>query len=142
MKKLLVLSLVVIGGLLTSNSAQAQARSQLNIGFIGVGYDIPIGTDIGLQPFAATNWDFNYLVAGVKFNYWFDNLVGLPEDFDLYAGINGGYGFATNDTNTSDFDFGAQIGFRWFWSEKMGLYLEGGGGKLGGTAGLGLTIRM
>ena len=47
-----------------------------------------------------------------------------------------------NNDNSSDFDIGAQIGFRWFWNEKWGLYLEIGGGSIGGTGGLGFTMKL
>lgn len=141
MKKItLLFSFALIIG---STSLFGQARQQLNFGLIGITYDIPVATDIAVSPFAGTNWDLNWLTVGVKGNYYFDNLVNLLDAFDFYAGANAGYAFSISDKNNSDdFDIGLQVGGRWFWSEKWGLYLELGGGKLGGTGGLGITMRM
>jgi len=141
MKKIITLLAVAELFFFSAENASAQATNQLNIGLIGVSYEVPVTSDITLAPFAGTNLNISYFTLGVKANYYFDNLLDLPEEFDIYGGANAGYGLGFNN-NANDFDIGLQIGFRWFWSEKMGLYLEGGGGKLGGTAGLGITIRM
>jgi len=137
--------LILIVGLFSLNSAFSQATSQLNFGLIGVSYDIPVATDIAVSPFASTNLDLNWLTLGVKASYYFDNLIGLPAAWDFYAGANGGYALWTggnSDNNSSDFDLGLQVGGRWFWNEKWGLYFEFGGGKIGATGGLGLTMRL
>ena len=141
MKKTL---LILLLGLFSLNFAYSQATSQFNFGLIGISYDIPVATDIAISPFAGSNLDLSYLALGIKANYYFDNLIGLPAAWDFYAGANGGYGLAMGDkeNNSNDFDLGLQVGGRWFWSEKWGLYLEFGGGKLGGSAGLGLTMRL
>ena len=142
MKKItLLFSFALILG---ASSLFGQARQQLNFGLIGVTYDIPVATDIAVSPFVGTNFDLSYLTVGVKGNYYFDNLVNLLPAFDFYAGANVGYGFKIDDNpnNDNDLDLGLQVGGRWFWSEKWGLYLEIGGGKLGGTGGLGITMRM
>ena len=125
-----------------SENAKAQAASYLNIGVVGASLEFPIADDVTIAPFAATNLGVDYLTAGVKVNYYFDNMLGLPSEFDFYGGANAGYAFGINDTFVDDFDLGLQIGFRWFWSDKMGLYLEGAGGIQGVSPGLGLTIRL
>ena len=140
MKKITLLLLVA--GLFSFNSVFSQATKQLNFGIIGLSYDIPVATDIAISPFAGSNLDLSYLTLGVKANYYFDNLIGLPEAWDLYGGANVGYALGMGDGKENDIDLGLQVGGRWFWSEKWGIYLEGGGGKLGGTAGLGLTMRL
>lgn len=142
MKKITLLFAFAL--VLGSSSLFGQARSQLNFGIIGVSYDIPVAADVAISPFAGTNLDLSWLTVGVKANYYFDGLFGLPEPWDVYAGANVGYAM-TLDTNINpdnDLDLGLQVGGRWFWSEKWGLYLELGGGKTGGTAGLGITMRM
>ncbi|MEN8250298.1 MAG: hypothetical protein ABFS32_15295 [Bacteroidota bacterium] len=141
MKKLFTIFALAGIFLFTAENAKAQATSQVNIGLIGVSLEFPIAEDVSIAPFGATNFDLSYLTAGVKVNYYFDNLFGLPPEFDIYGGANGGYAFGLENQG-NDFDLGLQVGFRWFWSEKMGLYLEGGGGKIGATGGLGITIRL
>lgn len=127
--------------LLGAGSLFGQATKQLNFGLIGVGYDIPVHANIAITPFASTNWDFNHLVIGAKGNFYFDTLLKLPAAWDVYGGANAGYGIGLNNGG-SDFDFGLQAGGRWFWNETWGLYLEFGGGNLGATGGLGLTMRL
>ena len=139
MKKLILLFAFVAIASLT----YGQARKQLNIGLIGASYEIPLGKAITIAPAAYTNFDFNWLTLGVKANYYFDELFGLTEPWDVYGGANLGFGIAMNDNNSSDLDFGFQVGGRWFWNEKWGVYAEIGGGKLGGGAyGVGVTMKM
>lgn len=137
-----VKQLITIAILLTSSSIFSQAKQQLNFGLIGVTYDIPATTDIAISPFAGTGFDLDYLIIGVKGNYYFDNLLALPDAWDVYGGINGGYGFGVNQSKNGDFDIGLQVGGRWFWNPQWGLYLELGGGKLGPTGGLGISMRL
>lgn len=130
-------------GLFTINSANAQATSQLNFGLVGVSYDIPVATDIAVSPYAGTNLNLDWLTIGVKGNYYFDNIIGMTDPWDFYAGANAGYGlWMGNGNDSNDFALGLQVGGRWFWNEKWGLYLELGGGNLGGTGGLGLTMKL
>lgn len=126
---------------LTAENSYAQAASQLNFGFVGISYEIPVATDISIAPAAGTNFDFTYLSLGVKANYYFDNLIGMTEPWDFYAGLNAGYALGI-DNNANDFGFGAQVGGRWFWNDKWGIFLEAGGGNVGATGGLGLTLKL
>jgi len=139
MKKIiLLLALVAITGF-----TFGQAQKQLNFGLIGVNFEIPVAKAITIAPAAYTDFDLNYLTLGVKGNYYFDELFGLTEDWDVYGGANLGFGIAMNNDNDSDLDFGLQAGGRWFWSETWGVYVEIGGGKLGGAAyGVGITMKM
>jgi hypothetical protein len=52
-------------------------------------------------------------------------------------------------TNSGELNVGLQAGGRWFWSDKWGLYLELGGGSVGGMGnieniggGLGVTMKL
>jgi len=137
MKKItLLLALVAIAGM-----SYGQAKKQLNFGLIGLSYEIPVSSAITIAPAAYTNFDLNWLTLGVKANYYFDELFGLTDPWDVYGGANLGFGIAMNDNNDSDLDFGLQVGGRYFWSEQWGVYVELGGGKLGGGAyGIGVTM--
>lgn len=136
-----LLSIILITFL--SVSIYGQAESQLSFGYIGAAYEIPVAKDISIAPFGATNIDLSYIIAGVKGNYYFDNLIGITDPFDFYAGVNAGYAFPFLDSNKdASFDIGAQVGGRWFWNEKWGLYVEMGGGKSGAMGGLGLTVKF
>lgn len=141
MRKLV--TIIALSGVMffSGNSVFAQAARQLNFGFVGVSYEIPIASAITIAPAAFTNFDLAYLTLGVKANFYFDDLFGLPNEWDVYGGANGGFALGL-DNNGNDFDLGLQVGGRWFWSDKWGVYLEGGGGKLGGNGGVGLTMKM
>ncbi len=141
MKKVLLL----IAFIATTTFTFAQATSQLNFGIVGVSYDIPVATPVAISPFAGTNLNLDWLNIGVKANYYFDDLIGLPAAWNLYAGANAGFStwIGGGVSETSGVDIGLQIGGRWFWNEKWGIYLEfGSGHNSGGTAGLGLTMKM
>jgi hypothetical protein len=143
MKKLL--TIIALSGILffSASTVFAQAQRQLNIGLIGVSYEIPVATDITIAPAAGVDINFNHLSIGVKANYYFDGLFGLPDEWDVFGGINAGYGIALDSNNNSDFDFGLQIGGRWFWNDKWGVYVELGGGILNGAGGgVGVTMKM
>ncbi len=138
MKKVL---LILVVGLLSLNFAYSQAKKQINFGLIGASFEIPLSSAITIAPAAFTNFDLNHLTLGVKGNYYFDKLFGLPDAWDVYGGANVGFGLALNDNKSSELDLGLQVGGRWFWSEKWGVYVEVGGGKLGGAAyGVGITM--
>lgn len=141
MKKITLLLILVVG-LFTIDSAYSQAVKQLNFGFVGISYDIPVAADIAIAPFAGTNFNFDYLVLGAKGNYYFDKIMSLTDPWDVYAGANLGYGIGMGNDKDGDLALGLQVGGRWFWNEKWGLYLELGGGNLGGTGGLGFTMRL
>jgi len=142
MKKLF--TFIALSGItfFSANSVFAQAQKQLNIGFIGVNYEIPVATDITIAPAAGVDWNFNHLSIGVKANYYFDNLFGLTEPWDVYAGLNAGYGIGL-DNNGSDFAFGMQVAGRWFWNDKWGVYLEAAFGNLDNAGGgIGVTMKL
>jgi len=92
---------------------------------------------------ARTSFDLDYLVLGVKADYYFDKLFELPPEWDVYGGINGGYKIwlGDNDNNDSDFDLGVEVGGRWFWNDKWGVVLEVSGG-VGYGGMLGVTMKL
>ena len=142
MKKVLLIFAIAFISIV---NVKGQATSQLNFGLVGVCYDIPVTEDIAISPSAGTNLSLDWLTLGVKANYYFDNIFKLPEAWDFYAGANAGYAILIGNgvTGSSGFDMGLQVGGRWFWNEKFGLYLElGGGHTSGGTAGLGITMKL
>jgi len=139
MKKIIVVFVLFFG----INNLFAQAKSQLNFGLIGVSYEIPLATDVSIAPFAGINPNFNWLSAGVKANYYFDTLLELPSEWDVYAGVNTGYAFAIkNNSDVNCFDIGLHVGGRWFWCDRWGVFLELGSGIVGATSGLGITMKM
>lgn len=143
MKKVLLLGAVILSTALFTTKLNAQAKQQISFGLVGVSYEIPVSNVITIAPTAYTNFNLSHLTLGVKANYYFDDLIGLPSEWDVYGGVNGGFGVVVNNDNSLEngINFGLQIGGRWFWNETWGIYIEGGAGAVGGAAGgLGLTM--
>jgi len=63
-------------------------------------------------------------------NYHLQNVLNLPQNMDLYPGISMGI---LGDT----FDFGAHIGFRYFFSDNIGAYAE-----VGNRGGIGVVFNL
>lgn len=62
-----------------------------------------------------------------KLNYHFVSLLNMSERWDLYAGLNGGWYYVmyeTSSSNLSDFNYGGQIGARYFFSKYVGINFE------------------
>ncbi len=142
MKK--VLTIIALAGVLflESNSASAQAQKYLNIGGAGTGFygsiEFPVSSAITLAPLFSTDYNFNSLVFAGKGNYYLDNVFDLDSAWDIYAGVNLGWRL---ETGNDGFNWGLQVGARWFWSDKWGINGEVGGGS-GVLGGVGLTMKM
>jgi len=136
---------------LTANGLFAQATPQLNFGFginsggdfpMYASYDFPVNEDISIAPLVQLDLGFNWLTLGVKGDYYFDRLLQLPSDWDVYGGANGGFNIFFNDHNdASTLELGLQIGGRWHWNDKWALNLEFAGGSSFGTK-LGVTVSI
>ena len=137
-KKLLLFVAVII----SAASANGQAEKVLNLGGLGTGLyagiEFPVGSAITVGPAAYTDWNFDKFVIAAKGNYYFDELFGLPSEWDVYLGANVGYRI---DKDDDGFNWGAQIGGRWFWNEKWGINAEFGGGS-GVNGGIGVTMKF
>jgi len=135
MKKVLLVAVICLFSL----GANAQAKQYLNFGGIGTGLyaglEFPVGSAITVGPAAYTDWDFDGLVLAAKGNFYFDELFGLNSSWDVYAGANLGFR-AGGDSGAN---WGAQVGGRWFWSEKWAINAEFGGGSAV-NGGVGVTM--
>lgn len=141
MKKFTFILLVALT--IGATSVYGQATKQLNLGLIGASYEMPLGKNISIAPVASIDWDFDWITLGVKSNYYFDTLLKLPTAWDVYAGAGAGFAIGMDNGNSSELDLGLQVGGRWFWNEKWGVYLEfGGGNTSGGSGGVGVTMKL
>ena len=143
MKKLFPICLALLSLTLYSFESKAQAQTYLNIGGIGTGvyagYEIPVSSDISVQPFASTDWELDKLIFGAKGNFYLDDLLELSEEWDVYGGAN--FGWRIDKGNDDGANWGLQVGGRWFWSEKWGINAEFGGGS-SVLGGIGVTMKM
>ena len=141
--------IVVLAFLMTGLYAQrdgvaplAKGEMQLNFGTgfssnglpVYVSWDIALHKDVTITPEAHVKIPFDSdkgFRAGVLFkaDYHWNYLIGIPDNWDFYAGARVGFDFG------DDFypEFGIQVGGRWYWSDKWGLNLEIAGGTGFGT---------
>ncbi|MHA7944995.1 hypothetical protein ACJOV8_018130 [Formosa sp. 3Alg 14/1] len=130
--------------MLSAASVFGQARKELNFGLIGVNYEIPVHENITIAPGVGTDFNLDWVNIGVKGNYYFDELFGISDDaWDVYGGANAGYAIYSGDDDleSSDLSLGLQVGGRWFWNDKWGLYAEISGGSIFVPA-IGVTMKL
>lgn len=168
MKKNIFLATIAL--LLFSSFSFAQGslpigRSQLNLGvglsewgipiYIGVDYgvhqDITIGGEFSFRSYNE-NWDqdkYHHSIMGFSgnANYHFNTILNIPQNWDFYAGLNLGFYVWNSPDNylgdhKSGLGLGAQIGGRYYFSDKVGLNLEFGSGNSFSGGKFGVTFKL
>jgi outer membrane immunogenic protein len=168
MKKITFVLFLTLAGLTTSfaQGSLANGAKQVNagIGFSNYGVPVYLGVDFGVHESITVGPKFSYrrfndnyfnsdftqslIVISFNGNYHFNKLIELPREWDLYAGVTLGYYIWSSSKingievgQSSGVGFDAQIGARYFFSDKFGVNLEFGGGT--GTGGsFGITIKL
>jgi hypothetical protein len=164
-KQLLTLSLLLFSCLIFAQAPVAKGGSQLNagVGLSSWGVPVYIGFDYGVHPDISVGGELSYRSYRDKYsniyydhsvigisgngNYHFNRVLEIPKNWDFYAGLNLGFYIwdSPNDyhgSHTSGLGLGAQIGGRYFFSNKVGLNLEFGGGNAFSGGKLGLTFKL
>jgi outer membrane immunogenic protein len=168
MKKLFFSATIAM--LLFSSNAFSQSplsvgNTQLNLGvglsewgvpfYLGIDYgidrDITIGGEFSYRSYNE-NWNnshshHNVMGFSGNGNYHFNRLLEIPQKWDLYAGLNlGFYVWSSPDNYDGDHStglgLGAQIGGRYYLSDKVGLNLEFGGANAFSSGKFGITIKL
>ena len=169
MKKLF-LSVSII--FLAATFAQAQSplpkgAKQFNarVGLSGWGVPVYVGMDFGVHPDISVGGElsfrghrhrhhgvsYRHSIIGVAANgnYHFNRLLQIPSNWDLYAGLNLGFYSWGGDDHDDDhdhghsgLDLGAQIGGRYYFTPKVGINLEFGGGLAFGGGKIGISVRF
>ena len=70
----------------------------------------------------------------VKADYHWNYLIGIPSEWDFYAGARAGFGFGDDDFFP---ELGIQVGGRWYWTDSWGLNAE-----LAAGTGFGFTFGL
>ncbi len=166
MKKINFLILLIAFGVTTSfaQGTLGKGGKQLNagVGFSNFGVPIYVGLDFGVhesvtigprisyrthsETFSGTKFKNNLTVIGFNGNYHFNQLLELPGEWDLYAGLTLGYYIWSTETdyagaNASGIGLDGQVGARYFFSDNFGLNLEFGGGT-GNGGSFGITYKF
>lgn len=145
--------------------ALPKGKAQLNAGLGLSGWGVPVylGFDFGIhkdmslgldlsfrrynEKYKTIVYQHNVTGIGVNWNYHFNSLLSLPTEWDFYAGVNAGYFIWSSPniypgSNVNGTGLGGQIGFRYYFNDKVGLNIEGGSGSALTGGKLGLTIKL
>lgn len=164
-KQVLTVFLVLTASIVFAQSPLSKGHTQINFGAgfsdrsipvyvefdYGVHKDISIGAEISYRGYNE-NWNNNkyrHSVLGISgnANYHFNTVLNIPSNWDFYAGINVGFyswnsPYDYDGSHNSGLGIGAQIGGRYFFSERVGVNLEFGGGNEFSQGKIGLTIKL
>lgn len=164
-KQILIIVLLVTTSVIYAQGPISKGQSQINVGvglsswgvpvYLGFDYgvhpDITLGGELSFRSYNDKWHDYKYhhSIIGIlgNANYHFNTVLNIPSPWDFYAGLNLGF-YNWNSPNdyegshTSGVGLGAQIGGRYYFSNKVGINLEFGGGNAFGGGKFGLTIKI
>lgn len=95
----------------------------------GVHKDISVGFDLEWRLFN-DGWSHSVFVFQARGDYYFNNLIGIQDTWDVYAGLQLGGGIITAASNypgsNQGFNFAVDgvAGGRWYFSDSMSLNAE------------------
>lgn len=148
-----------------ANNALAEGQNQFNAGvgfstwgiplYIGFDHaihqDFTLGGELSFQSYQDKhdNHNYDHSIIGISGNgnYHFNNLLDIPSNWDLYAGL--GIGFYIwnspdeyDGSHSSGLGISGQIGGRYFFTDKFGVNLELGGGNTFSGGKFGITLKL
>ncbi len=164
-KLFLIIILMAIAVTAFAQYPLAIGEKQLNAGLGLSSWDIPVyvGLDYGFKKDVSLGGElsfnsyrekhdseyYNHAIIGIlgNGNYHFNHILELSKDWDVYAGLNIGLYIwsSPNDypgDHTSGLGLGAQIGGRYYFSDKFGVNLELGGGNVLSGGKFGITYKL
>lgn len=164
-KQFLLLSFLFATSVLFAQSPVAKRQLQFNAGlglsssgvpiYLGLDYgiykDITLGGEFSYRSYNE-NWkhdDYDHSVIGISGNgnYHFNSLLEIPANWDFYAGLNLGFSIWNSPNNyggshSSGLGLGTQVGGRYYFTDKIGINLEFGGGNVFSGGKIGISIRL
>lgn len=139
MKKLFLVIVCVLG-LTSFANAQEKGDIQINAGIEFLSHNTPVyaGLDYFLIDNVSIGGVFTFIknssTFGANGNYHFNQLLTLPEEWDVYAGVN---------LNISPETYlGGQVGGRYFFTPNWAANLEFSGNKLYSGILIGASFRL
>jgi hypothetical protein len=164
-KQILTIALLITASMIFAQGPISKGQSQINVGvglsswgvpvYLGLDYavhpDITLGGELSFRSYN-NNWrndKYHHSIIGIlgNANYHFNTVLDIPSPWDFYAGLNLGFYSWSSPNNyegsqTSGLGLGAQIGGRYYFSNKVGINLEFGGGNAFSGGKFGLTIKI
>lgn len=135
----------------------AKGEMQLNFGQgmyynayfpLYVGMDFAVQDDITIGGQYGMDVTFDWMSMTFRGDYHFNRIIGIPKDFDFYAGGGVGINFGLGGIYTIGIGNGhvgpvleTHVGGRWFWSDKWGMNAEFMAGSFFGSS-FGLTMKF
>lgn len=164
-KQILIIAFLLFTSAMFAQGPISKGQSQINVGVgfsswgvpiylgfdHGIHQDITLGAELSYRGYN-DDWDsrnYHHSILGFSgnANYHFNTVLNIPSAWDFYAGLNLGF-YTWNSpkeykgSHTSGLGVGAQIGGRYYFSNKVGINLEFGGGNAFGGGKLGLTFKL
>lgn len=132
MKKIITLLLFGFVFIAFTNNVSAQedyTALNLYLSFgdntaINAQYEIPVVQNITISPSVVVPLDFDYLTVGVRADYYFDSLMELPKQWDIWGGVDTGIVLGGDDA----FNINAHVGVEYKLNQTWGILAEFGGG--------------
>lgn len=162
-KTLLALILMVAVIAIFAQNPVAKGQTQFNVGFGLSSWGVPVyaGLDYGIHKdwtmggevsFRSYKYkDYDHSIIGIlgNANYHLNHVLNIPLNWDLYVGPNIGFNMWNSPSDydgtgvyRSGLGFGAQIGGRYYFSDKVGVNLEFGGGNAFSSGKFGLSFKL
>lgn len=174
MKKNILLALLIFSLFSLTPDAQAQFNpysSSLKIFNAGVGIsswgipiyasvefpvvdNITVGAGLSYQSdserFGNFKWSHKIFGISVIGNYHFNEVLDIPDQFDVYGGLSLGYWNWSTKSNEANINYGGsgnggigvglQVGGRYLFTDNVGINLEFGGGSVLSAGRAGVSI--
>ncbi len=167
MKKIILLVLLVAGwNLASAQYALPKGKAQFNagLGFSSWGVPVYAGFDVGVHRDISVGGEFsfrsynnryngnnryNHSIIGLSGNgnYHFNTILNMPTEWDFYAGLNLGFYVWNSDddydgSEGSGLALGAQVGGRYYFTERFGINLEFGSASAFSGGKFGITLKL
>jgi hypothetical protein len=105
---------------------------------IAANYEFQVANNITVSP-EARFWfsGDNDMALGGRADYYFDSIFGLPERWDIWAGVDAGFLIGDGDS----FSVNAHAGVEYRFTNAIGIILEFAGGVTS-SGGIGVAFHL
>jgi len=162
-KTILIMILTLSAVLLMAQNPLGVKNTQVNAGLGFSSYGIPLylgfdrgihddvtaGGEISISRYRHTKsgntHDHSVISLSGNANYHFNHALNIPLTWDFYAGLNFGLFFYSEsdvDEHTSSLGLGAQLGGRYFLTERTAINLEFSAGNVLSGGKIGITYKL
>lgn len=163
MKKIgLILCIAFMTGYMSKAQAPIQqGEKQINAGLglstyglplyagleIGLDNNISVGGELSYRKYTSSRWSPSIITIAGLANYHFNEILEIPSEWNLYAGLTAGYSIWSYSGTTTVLRAGSrifiagQVGGRYYLSDNFAINVELGGGTYsGGKVGITFVI--